>query len=104
MLKAFCLTVVLSTALMPFLAEMALGSPLPKSSINSGVPSAESTSMRSQPIGSQQPVVPNDSDPDQPVCYMHTADGRVLNLASLCEQKSEQEQLQDNSLQDYSNP
>lgn len=104
MLKTFCLTAVLSTALMPFLAEMALGNPLPRSSIYSAVPSAESTSTGSQSVGSQQPVVPNDSDPDQPVCYMQTADGRVLNLASLCKQKSEQEQLQDNSLQDYSNP
>ena len=63
MLKLFRLTAVLSAVLMPLIAETAFDRPIA--------------------LGSQYPVVPS-SDMGKPVCYMQTADGRVLNLNSLC--------------------
>lgn len=63
MLKLFRLTVVLSAVLMPLATKTAFGRPIA--------------------LGSQYPAVPS-SDMSNPVCYMQTADGRVLNLHSLC--------------------
>ena len=63
MLKLFRLTGVFCAVLMPLIAETAFDRPIA--------------------LGSQYPVVPS-SDRDELVCYMQTADGRVLNLHSLC--------------------
>jgi hypothetical protein len=63
MLKSFDWTSVLSAVLILSLAE-----------------TAKSTSITTD---LRYPVVPN-SEIDTLVCYMQTADGRILNLVSLC--------------------
>ena len=100
MLKAFCLSTVLSTALILFLVEIALGDSLPGGNNYLVVSSADIASRRAQPVSSPYPVVPN-SDTDQLVCYMQTADGRILDLKSLCQQNTAQNSAQ-NPLQNIS--
>jgi hypothetical protein len=63
MLKSFHLIAVLLAVSTLLIAETALSSSI-------------------TPV-SQYPVVPN-SDIDNPVCYMQTADGRTLDLSNLC--------------------
>jgi hypothetical protein len=66
MLKSFHLTAVLWAASILFITETALTGPLT--------------------VGSKFPAETS-SDTDKPVCYMQIANGRTLNLSSLCGKK-----------------
>ena len=99
MLKAFCITVTLSTALIPFLAEIVVANPLPQDTNNSVAPNAQMASTLSQSSNSQDLLIPTNFNPDQLVCYMQTVDGKILNLASLCKPQPKQQPVQDNSVE-----
>jgi hypothetical protein len=65
--SVFSVSSVLSATLIPLLAEIAVSSPVAAQSI--------------------YPLVEN-ADTTPPLCYMQTADGRVLQLDRLCNNKS----------------
>lgn len=65
-LKSFGLIASLSFALTVFIAEAAFSLPLPQET---------------------QPSEVAKSEVDVPICYMQTANGRILSLSRLCEQQ-----------------
>jgi hypothetical protein len=65
-LKSFCPTASLTIAFTTFIAEATFSLPLPQET--------------------QSPEVAK-SEIDIPICYMQTADGRSLDLSSLCEEQ-----------------
>ncbi len=86
MLKSFLKLAVLPVAVIPFIGESAFSLP--------------------QARGSYYPVLPS-SNTDKPICYMHTTDGRTLDLGSLCKvNDSKNHQLQPSQLigQQCNNP
>ena len=92
MLKALCLTTALSIAWIPGLSGIAASETLPGNLSSSVEPTSVIASSSSQVASSQQRLVPN-SDSDM-LCYMHTPDGRVLDLQELCKKSFRQRQQQ----------
>ena len=66
MLRYFCWTTALSVVLTPLMTKVALSLPLATGSQLSGVQSNQNSSI------------------DVPLCYIQTADGRVVDLQQLC--------------------
>ena len=90
MLKALCLTTVLSIAWIPGLSGIAASETLPENLSSSVEPTTVIASGSSQAASSQKTSIQNvDSDM---LCYMHTPDGRVLDLQDLCKKSVIQRQ------------
>jgi hypothetical protein len=90
MLKALCLTTALSIAWIPGLSGIAASETLPGNLSSSVEPSTVIASGSAQAPSSQTTSVPN-SDSDM-LCYMHTTDGRILDLQELCKKSVRQRQ------------
>lgn len=109
MLKALCLTTALSIAWIPGLSGIAASETLPGNLSSSVLPNTVMASGSSHIANSQTISVPN-SDSDM-LCYMHTPDGRVLDLQELCkksvrqrQQQAAQQQAAQQSVQNNSDP
>lgn len=78
MVKSFWLTASLSVALTASIAEAAFSVPIPQENQSSGV--VESKVAK--------------SEANVPLCYMKTADGRILDLSSFCDKQAGDSGLQ----------
>lgn len=91
----FLLMFILSTALFLLLVKIDSSHPLLAASQYPIFPNYEIASSPLQEVIPEEQIAPNLNISDL-VCYMQTADGKVMNLISLCKEPSAQNPVQDN--------
>ncbi len=73
MLKYFCWTTALYFVLTPLMTKIALSLPIATGPQLSGIQSSQNSNV------------------DVPLCYIQTADGRIVNLQQLCSSQNSQD-------------